>query len=1302
MPPETQKSHLDRRYAIFLSYKHADNQDQGRQWATWLHQILEGYEIPQDLIGTINNKGEEIPPSLYPVFRDEEELPADADLTRNIEHALENSELLVVICSPLAAESRFVADEIRYFKELGKADRVLALMIYGEPNASNDPAKAKLGIEPEAECLPQPLRYGVADTDGKIDWSKGTEPIAADARPRGNPEQGWTSGAAYREALQRQGRLSGKQIAQEVGDYEQRLQLAKLKVIAGAIGVPLGILTDRDVQMQLRKARQRSRALRRWLAAVGVLAVLAVAGGLSAWFQRQVAEAQRKEALYTGSETDFSLAALKMERKDWPVTLAYLADALRKNPQNQKAMVLAVSLIRSRPLPIAVMRHPSTVDSINFSPDGKWILTMSNGEARIWDAQTGQLVGQSMHHNDKIKSTSFSPDGQRVLTRSNGEARIWDTRTGRPVGQPMPLDEETTSTSFSPDGKRVVTAFNDTVQIWDTQTGLPVGTPMKPGGDVTSASFSPDGKSVVTESQDKPESSTPSVQADVPSAPGPDVEPDDSWDGYSLRLWDAKTGLPIGQPMKNNHGDASSANISLDGRWVVTVLEETAQVWNARTGQPVGQPMKHAGAVRSVSFTPDGRRILLALGGVARLWDQQTGLPAGSPMKGEFARFSPDGRWVLTVSYDTSRVWDAQTGQPVGKPMKGNATGNVFSAAFSPNSRWVVMALPNNSTCFWDAQTGEPVGEPLTHGEGIFSMSFSPDSKCVVTASHQTAQIRNAQTGLPAGPPIQHVGNVDFAAFSPDGRWIMTAADDNTVRIWQALPSEPVGLPMQHDGAVNSASSSRDGKLVLMEMILADQGLGTMNVAGVVRGNAATGQTLRVCDALTGQPVGQPITLNHTVWSKEFSPDGKCVLVVLQNSTAQVWDVQTGQPRGELMKNVNRASFSPDGRWVVTASRDETAQVRDALTGQPVGQLIKCNTARFSPDGKQVVTVLQNAVQVWDAQTGQPMGPLLKAGGFVTSPSVSFSPDSKSLLVVYGMSVSDTARSFGPRIAQVWNAQTGQPIGPPMKQNENISSANFSPNGKYVVTASEDKTAQVWDARTGRPVGHPMEHDHRIVSVCFSPDSRWVATGSETQAVRFWDAETGQPVTQPMEDINWVESRNFSPDGKWMVLVSRGTARLWRAIVEDQQAPPWLAELAEAVGGKRLNSQGVLEPSPEDPARLREDLQKLSGDSDLSRFGRWIAAGPSTRTIDPWSAITMPDFIDARLQENSPESIQEAYSADPGNPVVLASLAKFEKNKDEALFLCRHSLKRARMEGGEALVKKTRTIVLAAVPDFIE
>ena len=123
----------------------------------------------------------------------------------------------------------------------------------------------------------------MAGDDGKINWSQRTEPIAADVRPGGNPEQGWTTGAAYREALQKGGKLGAKEITQKVQAYEQQLELAKLKVVAGSLGVPLGELSQRDKAMQLQKARQRARTLKLWLAAVGVLAIAALTAAFLPW-----------------------------------------------------------------------------------------------------------------------------------------------------------------------------------------------------------------------------------------------------------------------------------------------------------------------------------------------------------------------------------------------------------------------------------------------------------------------------------------------------------------------------------------------------------------------------------------------------------------------------------------------------------------------------------------------------------------------------------------------------------------------------------------------------------------------------------------------------------------------------------------------------------------------------------------------------------------------------------------------------------------------------------------------------------
>ncbi len=180
-----------------------------------------------------------------------------------------------------------------YFKELGRSDRVLALLIDGEPNAD----------DPAMECYPRALRFGVQRDDGGIDWTAPADPIAADVRPAGTPAEGWTSAAAYQEALEEDATLTRWEIADRTKAYEQRLELAKLKVIAGAFGLPLGELTRRNQMFELAKARRRTRVLASWLL---IVALLAVAVGVAGFFavrnqrraeeQTRVAEAREVEA----------------------------------------------------------------------------------------------------------------------------------------------------------------------------------------------------------------------------------------------------------------------------------------------------------------------------------------------------------------------------------------------------------------------------------------------------------------------------------------------------------------------------------------------------------------------------------------------------------------------------------------------------------------------------------------------------------------------------------------------------------------------------------------------------------------------------------------------------------------------------------------------------------------------------------------------------------------------------------------------------------------------------------------------
>lgn len=217
------ETHSDFRYWAFISYSSRDEAIARR-----LHRRLETYRIARDMVGRPGRDGP-IPKTLFPIFRDREELPMSADLGSSIEDALRASRYLIVLCSPAAAKSRWVNEEIRYFKSLGRSERILALMLDGEPNASDDPAEADL------ECFPPALRYRV-DAEGQLSDVR-TEPIAGDLRKGGD---GWTG--------------------------------AFFKAMAGITGLGYNAFVRRE------RRRQRVRRL-----AAGIAAGLVLAAGIWVW-----------------------------------------------------------------------------------------------------------------------------------------------------------------------------------------------------------------------------------------------------------------------------------------------------------------------------------------------------------------------------------------------------------------------------------------------------------------------------------------------------------------------------------------------------------------------------------------------------------------------------------------------------------------------------------------------------------------------------------------------------------------------------------------------------------------------------------------------------------------------------------------------------------------------------------------------------------------------------------------------------------------------------------------------------------
>ena len=418
-----------RTYQAFISYRHADNTLEGRQWATWLHQAIETYQVPDELVGKKNSRGEEIPERIFPIFRDEDELPADADLGNSIANALKASRLLVVVCSPNAVASTYVADEIDYFKRLGHSERIIAMIIDGEPNVSWDTSKHKLGFSAEQECFPEPLQFRYDENGNRTEQR--AEPIAADFRVfhDGQPQQAWTSQAAYRQQLKVDGKLAPQDIDNAVKRYGEQQNLMLLKIIAGILGVPLGELTQRDKAYQLALAKQRAKRLRQWLAAVGVLAMVAIGAGIWAYVQQQVAEQQRDTALVSQSRFLLNQAQLRAEDGRFDEAILLGLNALPGEYGGQRPWVNELAGLRlamQQNQKILSWRAPQAVAYAALIPHvPRLAVGYDNGTVDILEANSGQVLA-TLAHQARIDQFTISPTGQYIALKGrDSRLTIW-------------------------------------------------------------------------------------------------------------------------------------------------------------------------------------------------------------------------------------------------------------------------------------------------------------------------------------------------------------------------------------------------------------------------------------------------------------------------------------------------------------------------------------------------------------------------------------------------------------------------------------------------------------------------------------------------------------------------------------------------------------------------------------------------------------------------------------------------------------------------------------------------------------